>query len=52
MLFKFSIIDDMENSSDHLLVLIGVNLPINEVSCELHLSLFLRLSGLKRLRNS
>ena len=31
---KFSIIDDMENSSDHLPVLIGVNLPINEVSCE------------------
>ena len=24
----------MENSSDHLPVLIGVNLPINEVSCE------------------
>ena len=24
----------MENSSDHLPVLIGVNLPINEVICE------------------
>ena len=24
----------MENSSDHLPVLIGVNLPINKVSCE------------------
>ena len=31
---KFSIIDDIENSSDHLPMLIGVNLPINEVSCE------------------
>ena len=45
----FSIIDDMENSSDHLPVLLGVDLRIHEVSCE---TLFLRLSGLKRLRNS
>ena len=31
---KFSIIHDMENSSHHLSVLLGVDLPIHEVTCE------------------
>ena len=31
---QFSILDDMENSYDHLPVLLCVNLPIPEVGCE------------------
>ena len=34
MLLNFQVLM-MENSSDHLPVLISMNLPINEVSCEI-----------------